>query len=75
MNFNNYLSRLIGLISRHLNHKQQMYIFSLFIGIVSGLAAVLLKNAVHLTHQFVLQKGSLFEINFLYLAFPLLGYC
>jgi len=73
MNFNNFLSRLIGLISRHLNHKQQMYIFSLFIGIVSGLAAVLLKNAVHLTHQFVLQKGSLFEINFLYLAFPLLG--
>src|SRR5512133_1055513 len=68
-----WYTRLINWISGRLNHRQQMYLFSLVIGIVSGLAAVLLKNAVHYTHQFVLEKGGLFQINFLYLAFPMLG--
>jgi chloride channel protein, CIC family len=67
------LSPLINWISQRLTHRQQMYVFSLFIGVISGLAAVVLKNAVHLTHQFVQKQGGLFEINFLYLAFPLLG--
>jgi len=50
-----------------------MYVFSLFIGIVSGLAAVLLKNAVHFTHEFVVKHGGLFQVNLLYLALPMLG--
>jgi CIC family chloride channel protein len=68
--------RVTGFISwlrARLKHRQQMYLLSLFIGIISGLAAVLLKNAVHFTHQFVLEKGGLFQLNFLYLAFPMLG--
>jgi len=73
MNIRNYFSRLTGTVSERLNHRQQLYVFSLLIGIISGLAAVLLKNAVHLTHQFVLRQGGLFQINFLYLAFPMLG--
>jgi CIC family chloride channel protein len=66
-------TRFISWLSMRLNHRQQMYLLSLLIGIISGLAAVLLKNAVHFTHQFVLEKGELFQINFLYLAFPMLG--
>ncbi|MBN1790477.1 MAG: chloride channel protein [Bacteroidales bacterium] len=73
MNIHKYLTRLINFISEHLNHRQQMYVFSLFVGIVSGLAAILLKSAVHFTHQFILKQGSLYSINFLYLAFPMLG--
>jgi CIC family chloride channel protein len=73
MNLQRVFSILITFISKRLNHKQQMYVFSLLIGGISGLAAVLLKNAVHFTHQLVLQYGSLFQINFLYLAFPMLG--
>lgn len=73
MNFRNYLSRLIAFLSERLTHRQQMYVFSLIVGMVSGLAAVLLKNAVHFTHQLVLRYGNLFQINFLYLAFPMLG--
>jgi CIC family chloride channel protein len=68
-----WYTRIVNGLSESLTHRQQMYLFSLFIGIVSGLAAVLLKNAVHFTHQFVLEKGDLFQINFLYLAFPMLG--
>jgi len=73
MNIRNYLSRLIYLVSKHLNHRQQMYLFSLVIGVISGLAAVLLKNTVHFTHLLVLKYGDLFQVNFLYLAFPMLG--
>lgn len=64
---------LVNWISQRLTHRQQIYVFSLFIGVISGLAAVLLKNAVHFTHQFVQKQGGFFEINFLYLAFPVLG--
>jgi chloride channel protein, CIC family len=73
MNFRQYLSRFITFVSERLSHRQQMYLLALIVGLVSGLAAVLLKNTVHHTHQFVLEKGSLFQINFLYLAFPMLG--
>ncbi|HLO58709.1 MAG TPA: chloride channel protein [Bacteroidales bacterium] len=66
-------TKIINWFSDRFNHRQQMYVFSLFIGIVSGLAAVLLKNTVHYTHQFVLKYGGYFQINFLYLAFPMLG--
>ncbi len=64
---------LVNWISQRFTHRQQIYVFSLFVGVISGLAAVLLKNAVHFTHQFVQRQGGLFEINFLYLAFPVLG--
>lgn len=73
MNITTLYTRLINWIAGKLNHRQQIYLLSLFVGLISGLAAVLLKNAVHYTHQFVLEKGQLFQINFLYLAFPMLG--
>ncbi|MBN1158422.1 MAG: chloride channel protein [Bacteroidales bacterium] len=67
------LSRFISGLSQRLNHKQLMYLLSLLIGIMSGLAAVILKNTAHLTHQFVVRQASGSEINMLYLAFPLIG--
>lgn len=73
MNFQQHAARFIAYLSERLTHRQQMYVFSLFIGLISGLAAVLLKNAVHITHQFVQEQGGLFQINFLYLAFPMMG--
>ncbi len=73
MNVNSWYTRIVNRISERLNHRQQMYVFSLFIGIVSGLAAVLLKNAVHFTHMIVVEKAELFHINFIYLALPMVG--
>jgi chloride channel protein, CIC family len=67
------ISALTGWISRRLNPKQQLYFLSLVIGLISGLAAVILKNAVHITHQFVLKQGGFSQINFLYLAIPMVG--
>src|SRR5512145_2905397 len=73
MSISKQAEKFINWLSVRLNHRQKMYVFSFLTGIVSGLAAVLLKNAVHFTHQFVIKQGGLFQINFLYLAFPMLG--
>ena len=68
-----HLTRLIRWITEHLSHKQQMYLLSFITGITSGLAAVVLKNTVHFTLQFVSNQRHVSQINFLYFAFPLVG--
>jgi chloride channel protein, CIC family len=73
MKISRLFEKIVGWVGSHLNHRQLMYVLSLFVGIISGLAAVLLKSAVHFTHEMVLKYGGMFRINFLYLAFPMLG--
>ncbi|MCL3779383.1 chloride channel protein [Prolixibacteraceae bacterium JC049] len=58
---------------KHIPEKSFIYILSFVIGIVSGLAAILLKNTIHtaghaLTHWFKIDGFSYF-----YLAYPLIG--
>ena len=50
-----------------------MYLLSFITGITSGLAAVVLKNTVHFTLQFVSQQRDVSQVNFLYFVFPLVG--
>ena len=73
MKIRSFLSQIVGWISARLNHRQQMYLLSLVVGITGGLAAVVLKNTVYYTHQFVLHQGDVSKINYLFLAFPLTG--
>ncbi|MBN1118727.1 MAG: chloride channel protein [Bacteroidales bacterium] len=68
-----FLSDFIIWKEKHLKHRQFVYILSFIIGIVSGLAAVLLKNVVHLIHHFLLNNKVLDNVNFIYLFFPLAG--
>ena len=58
---------------KHLKHRQFVYILSFIVGIISGLAAVLLKNAVHYTQHFLLHNKLLNYGNFFYLLFPFVG--
>lgn len=46
---------------------------SVIIGILSGLAAVLLKNTVHYTNKFITSGFDFGEGNYLYLTLPLVG--
>jgi CIC family chloride channel protein len=57
----------------HLTHRQLIYFLSFFIGILSGFAAIILKNTVHYTHLFVTSQLAFRGINLLYLAYPLAG--
>ncbi len=68
-----FLGRFLIWRSEHLRHRQFVFILSFFIGIVSGLAAVILKNAVHYTHLFLTHRLSSEGINYLYLCYPLVG--
>jgi CIC family chloride channel protein len=58
---------------KHLKHRQFVYIMSFLIGIISGIIAVVLKNTVHYTNEFLTHKLDIEKINLLYLAYPLIG--
>lgn len=58
---------------KHLGHRQLVYILSFVIGIISGLAAVTLKNGVHYTQEFLLHSIRDDKLSFLYFFFPLIG--
>lgn len=67
------ITRSINSLSERLTHRGQMYLLSFVVGVISGLAAVILKNTAHYTHEFVARHSDLAKINFLYLAFPMIG--
>lgn len=53
--------------------KRLVLILSLIIGIISGIAAVVLKNTVFFTHDLITHGFVFDDSNYLYLAFPFLG--
>lgn len=58
---------------RNVGHRNFVLILALIIGLISGLAAVLLKNTVHYTHFFLTRGFDARDGNLLYLAYPLFG--
>jgi len=59
--------------NRHVSERKLVLILSFVIGILSGLAAVLLKSTVHYTHHFLSTRFLHSGFNFLYLFLPLAG--
>ena len=53
--------------------RQFIIILSLISGIFGGLAAILLKNTVFYTHEFLTHGFKANEFNLLYLAYPFIG--
>lgn len=53
--------------------KRLVLVLSLIIGLVSGLAAVLLKNTVFFTHDLITHGFVFDDSNYFYLAFPFIG--
>lgn len=58
---------------KHLNQRQFLYILSFIVGILSGLAAVLLKNTIHYTHLLLTKGFDVEKESFWYLVYPLIG--
>jgi CIC family chloride channel protein len=68
-----FINRIMIWRNRRISPGQFILMLSLVVGLLSGLAAVLLKNLVHYTF-YLISKGFQFEKeNFLYLALPLAG--
>jgi len=57
----------------HLKQKNLILLLSVIIGILSGLAAVFLKHAVHFVENLVAGVSRVEEQNILYLVLPMLG--
>jgi CIC family chloride channel protein len=50
-----------------------IYFLSLVVGLLSAIAAALLKNAIHYTHQILTEGITLESGSYLYLAYPVIG--
>jgi len=68
-----FINRITLWRTKSISTSQFVLLLSMVVGILSGLAAVLLKNIVHYTF-YLISKGFQFEKeNYLYLALPLVG--
>jgi CIC family chloride channel protein len=68
-----FVFRIAGWKNRHIQNSQFVLILSFITGIMSGLAAVLLKNTVHYTFYIISSGFQFGRQNFLYLLLPLAG--
>jgi CIC family chloride channel protein len=67
------LARFLIWRVKHISQRQFLYILSFLVGIVSGLAAILLKNTIHYTHILLTRGFDVDSGSYLYLAYPLFG--
>ncbi len=67
------ISKFLIWVISNIRHRQMLLSLSLIIGLVSGLAAVVLKNTVYYTSAFLSGRLALETNNLIYLAFPLFG--
>ena len=58
---------------RRMNHTTYIMLLSVVVGVLSGFAAVVLKNAVHFMRNLLTSTAPIYEGNFLYFALPALG--
>ena len=58
--------------AKHLSDKHFMYILSILIGLLSGLVAIVLKNAVHFV-EYLLKTGISHVHDYLYFIYPAVG--
>ena len=73
MDSSRLLAKILIWRVRHIKQKQFVLMLSLLIGVLSGLAAVLLKNVVHYIGQFLTHQLATTTANLLYFAYPLAG--
>lgn len=59
---------------KHLNEQQLTILLSLTVGLLSGLAAILLKNAIHLANHYLTNDFSSYGQSYQYLAYPFIGF-
>jgi chloride channel protein, CIC family len=59
--------------AKRMNHRTFLMIVSVVIGILSGTAAVILKNSVTFIRELLISGAPVYQENFLYFALPAIG--
>ncbi len=72
-NSNRSLNQLIAWRIAHISERNFLYALSLIIGLLSGLAALILKNSIHLVAEKLTHLFQVDGISYLYLVYPLIG--
>jgi chloride channel protein, CIC family len=67
------LGRLLLWRAKHVTERQFVLFLSFVVGVLGGLAAVILKNTVHYTDQFLNGRLRIDSINIEYFFYPMLG--
>ncbi|MFA8433572.1 MAG: chloride channel protein [Marinifilaceae bacterium] len=67
------LARFLVWRVKHIKERQFVLILSFFVGLVSGLAAIFLKNTIHYTHYFLTHGTNVDSANLIFLAYPMIG--
>lgn len=70
---NRFWKLLITWRVKHINERQLILALSLITGLFSGIAAVILKNTLHFTHDFLMHSFNPEEASYLLLVFPVFG--
>lgn len=73
MQRNHFLAKLLIWRIKHLSDKNFVLILSGIIGITAGLAAVILKEAVHYIRKFLTGDFDIAYANYLYIGYPIIG--
>ncbi|MDL2252201.1 chloride channel protein [Odoribacter sp. OttesenSCG-928-J03] len=58
---------------RYIKEKHFILFLSLLVGLISGIAAILLKNMVHFTHQFFTERLQVDSGSLLFFIYPFIG--
>ncbi len=58
---------------KHIKDRQFILILSFIVGVCCALAALILKNAIHLVEHFITTLINVDEVNYWYLALPAIG--
>ena len=69
MKFGSYIAWKFSKISE----RNFLYVLSLVIGLLTGIAALILKNSIHFVANFLTSNFSESQWSFLYLAYPMIG--
>lgn len=72
MNSRKVFTRFLKWRYKHISQKNFLFILSILVGFIAGLAAVTIKNITHYI-QYILDKGIVFSQNQLYFVLPTIG--
>lgn len=73
MNANTILNKFFAWRIKNIQHKHFVLFLSLIVGLLSGFAAVIIKNSVHFIQELIATGFTQNLHNYLYFVFPLIG--
>ena len=68
-----FLKSVLRWRDEHIRHRSFVLIMSLIVGILGGLAAVVLKNTVHFTQELLTHQFKADRVNWFYFVLPMVG--